>query len=120
MKKLIGLCALGLSMAFLTGCNDSGKDISGVYQASEVTFTGKIKKSKISLDKVSDGYNITLLTTNAGSDDFTNTYDWGRGILVSEFVVRKGDDEKVFEVLDDGSIKRIDIQEQTVFTKVKG
>lgn len=118
MKKLI--CVLGLSVAVLTGCNDNSVDISGVYQGSDVSFTGKVKKSKFTLDDVGDGYSITLDTTKRGEDNFTKSYDWGRGVLVGEFVIRQRDNAKVFELLDDGSIKRIDVQEQTVFKKVEG
>lgn len=119
MKNIIGACVLGLSMAFLSGCNETTKDVSGIYEHSKELF-GNVTKSQIHLDKKDKGYNITVKSAKANSDVFDKEYDWGPAVLVDEFIIRKRDDEKVFQVMEDGGLKRFNFLDGTtsIYTKV--
>lgn len=114
MKNIIRAVAFGVVSAFaLSGCEGDGKDVSGTY------FYKNGYGSDVHVTFSSQGggkYTVNLSSSKGGSK--AQVYDWGSAIVDGDFVIRSRDDKKVFEILSDNQIKRLDVAAQPVLNKV--
>lgn len=110
-NKIIFMLVSGFLLA---GCKDNPSNIEGVY-AYENKYGSPVE---IIIDKKDAGYNVEIKSTSKRTGAVTS-FDWGSVVHRGDFMVRSSDDAKVFEIISEDEIKRVDNRGKETAIKVK-